>query len=109
MVSTDGPFGFGRLTIDTAIAYGEPFASATRWPALRRRTGYGWTGSKSRRVKEQLPAPPTSGWDGTYSFNADGRRIAVETVAAVAYPQAPLSGQLQFTASGVGAFDSPPV
>ena len=100
------PFGFGRLTIDTAIAYGEPFASATA--GLRfEGDGVRVDGLEIQKGEGTITGAAYVGWDGTYSFNADGRRIAVETVAAVAYPQASLSGQLQFTASGVGAFDSP--
>ena len=47
------------------------------------------------------------GWNGTYSFNADGRRIPMESVAAVHYPEAPLTGLLDFTADGSGTFDVP--
>src|SRR4030095_15148348 len=47
------------------------------------------------------------GWDGNYSFNADGTRIPVESLATVAFPRAPLSGLMQFTATGAGTFDVP--
>ena len=47
------------------------------------------------------------GWDGTYSFNFSGRRVPVETLNALSYPQAQLSGLLDFTAAGSGAFESP--
>src|SRR5207244_2873823 len=47
------------------------------------------------------------GWDSTYSFNADGRRIPVEQIAAFSYPRAPLSGTAEFTADGRGTFDAP--
>ncbi len=48
------------------------------------------------------------GWDGNYSFNADGARIPVESLqTTVAFPRAPLSGLLQFTATGAGTFDEP--
>jgi autotransporter translocation and assembly factor TamB len=47
------------------------------------------------------------GWDGTYSFNADGRRIPVESLQTASFPTAPLSGLLQFTATGAGNFDEP--
>ena len=47
------------------------------------------------------------GWDATYSGTLDGRDIAVERVATLADPRAPLSGVVQFTLSGAGAFDSP--
>ena len=99
-------FGFGRLTIDTAVAYGETFESATA--GLRfEGDGVRVDGLEVRKGEGTIIGAAYVGWDGTYSFNADGRRIAVETVEAVTSPQAPLSGQLQFTASGVGAFDVP--
>ena len=48
------------------------------------------------------------GWDSTYSFNADGRRIPAEQIAAFTFPNAPaLSGLVEFTASGSGSFDQP--
>ena len=47
------------------------------------------------------------GWDGNYSFNADGTRIPVESLTTAAFPRAPLSGLLQFTATGTGTFDVP--
>jgi autotransporter translocation and assembly factor TamB len=47
------------------------------------------------------------GWDGTYSFDANGTKIPVESLDMLAFPQAPLSGILDFTATGAGTFDSP--
>ena len=46
-------------------------------------------------------------WDGNYSFDADGSRIPVESLVTLSFPRAPLSGLMQFTASGTGTFDSP--
>ncbi len=47
------------------------------------------------------------GWDGTYSFNADGRRVPVESLAIARFPTLPLTGLLDFSASGSGTFDEP--
>ena len=47
------------------------------------------------------------GWNGTYSFNATGRRIPMESVKATAYPEMPLTGLLEFNADGNGTFDVP--
>ena len=47
------------------------------------------------------------GWKGLYSFNVSGRDIPVETVNALKYPEMQPSGQLDFTASGSGLFESP--
>ena len=47
------------------------------------------------------------GFDGTYSFNADGRRLPVETLGIAQSADIPLSGIFEFTASGSGEFDAP--
>jgi translocation and assembly module TamB len=47
------------------------------------------------------------GWDGNYSFDANGARIPVESLASVSFPRAPLSGLLQFNATGTGTFEAP--
>ena len=48
------------------------------------------------------------GWNGTYSFNADGRNVAVDTLALTTYPGYPtISGSLDFSASGTGTFEAP--
>ena len=100
------PQGFGRMSIADGVAYGEPFedghagltfeGAGVRIDAieLRKRTG-------------RITGAAYIGWNGTYSFNADARAIPMESVAAVAYPQAPLSGELSFTANGSGTFNSP--
>ena len=47
------------------------------------------------------------GWNGTYSFNASGRRIPIDGVKAASYPRAPLTGLLEFNADGSGTFEAP--
>ena len=47
------------------------------------------------------------GWDGTYSFNADARRVPVESLAVARFPTLPLTGLLDFSATGSGTFDEP--
>ena len=100
------PIGFGGMTIDDGVAYGEPFQKATA--SLR------FDGAGVRLDNVQLAKGSGSvtgaafvGWDSTYSFNADGRRIPVETMALLTYPRTPLSGVAEFTAGGSGAFDAP--
>ncbi len=102
----EGPNGFGRLQIDHGVAYDEPFERAT---ADLRFEGTGvrldrMTIAKSRGT---ITGAAWVGWEGTYSFNADGRRLPVESLKNFAFPQAPLSGVLQFTASGNGTFEAP--
>src|SRR5262249_34123827 len=47
------------------------------------------------------------GWDATYSFNADARRIPVESIDAMTFPDMPMTGYVDFSASGSGTFDEP--
>jgi hypothetical protein len=102
-----GPFGFGRMQIDRGVAYDEPFSEAdaglrfegkgVRLDAIQINKGGGLVNGAAY-----------VGWDGTYSFSVDGRRIAVETLDLTAFPgYPPLSGTLEFSASGTGDFDQP--
>jgi hypothetical protein len=101
-----GPFGFGTLTIDNGVAYGESFDSASG--TLRfEGNGVRIDGIQMKKGGGTAVGAAFVGWNGTYSFNADGRRIAMESVAALSYPEAPLHGQLEFTAGGTGTFDVP--
>ena len=95
------------MTIDDGVAYGEPFREGDGVPAVRAAAACGSTASRSRRAAAALTGAAFVGWDSTYSFNADGRRIPVETIVAFSYPRAPLSGVAEFTASGNGTFDAP--
>ena len=47
------------------------------------------------------------GWNGTYSFNLDGRAIPIETVSLSKKTSVPLSGLIDFTAGGSGTFEVP--
>jgi translocation-and-assembly-module (TAM) inner membrane subunit TamB-like protein len=100
------PFGFGGMTIDQGIAYGEPFEKAT---ASLRFDGTGVRLDSIRLAKGSgaVNGAAYVGWDATYSFNADGLRVPMETVAFVQYPGAELTGTAEFTATGNGTFDAP--
>ncbi|HET9467351.1 MAG TPA: translocation/assembly module TamB domain-containing protein, partial [Vicinamibacterales bacterium] len=101
-----GPFGFGTLTIDKGIAYGEPFETATG--SLRfEGNGVRIDGIQMRKSGGTAEGAAFVGWNGTYSFNATGRRIPMEGVKAMTYPQMPLTGLLEFNADGTGTFDVP--
>jgi translocation and assembly module TamB len=100
------PLGFGRLNIQTGTAYGETFEVATA--ALRfEGNGVRLDGIEIKKSLGGLTGAAWIGWDGTYSFNADGARIPVESLASAAFPKAPLSGRLQFNATGAGTFEEP--
>ena len=100
------PIGFGGMTIDNGVAYGEPFQTATA--SLRfDGTGVRLDGIDIAKGGGTVTGAAFVGWDSTYSFNADGRRIPMETLSMFAYPRAPLTGLAEFTASGSGTFDVP--
>ena len=100
------PFGFGRLLIEKGVAYGETFDSAQA--SLRFEGGGvrldGLTIAKSTGT---ATGAAWVGWDGNYSFDVDGRRIPVESLATLKLPRAPLSGLMQFNATGAGTFEAP--
>lgn len=100
------PFGFGRMTIADGVAYGEAFEHAVAGVRLE--------GSGVRLDDLQLAKGTGTGtgaafvgWNGAYSFNVEARNIAVETLNATAGSTLPLSGLIDFTASGSGTFDKP--
>ena len=92
--------------LEDATANGESFERAT---AGLRFEGNGVRLDAIDVVKGQgtVTGAAFVGWDGTYSFNVDGRSVSLESVDALAMPETPLSGQMQFSASGSGAFESP--
>jgi hypothetical protein len=100
------PYGFGRMTITAGRAYGEAFDTAA---ANLRFEGNGVRLDRIEMAKSsgRLTGAAFVGWDGTYSFNADARRIPVETIDAMTWPDMPLSGLVDFSASGSGDFDDP--
>jgi hypothetical protein len=100
------PVGFGAMTIDDGAAYGEPFQ---RGAASLRFEGNGvrLDGVTIAKTGGTITGAAFVGWDGTYSFNADGRRIPVERTALFAYPRAQPSGMIEFSASGSSTFADP--
>ena len=100
------PLGFGRLIIENGTAYGETFDVATA--SLRfEGNGVRLDGIDIKKSTGGVTGAAWVAWDGNYSFNADGARIPVESLVSVAFPKAPLSGRLQFNATGAGTFEEP--
>jgi hypothetical protein len=100
------PLGFGRLQIQEGIAYGETFEEMTS--ALRfEGTGVRLDTIQITKSTGRATGAARVGWDGTYSFNVEGTRIPVESLKTLSFPRAPLSGLLQFNATGAGNFDDP--
>ena len=102
----EGPVGYGAMAVVDGAAYGEPFETAT---ADLRFEGNGvrLDGIDIKKGDGTITGAAFVGWNGTYSFNATGHRLSVESLALAASPRLPLSGQLEFTASGSGEFESP--
>ncbi|MDQ3171082.1 MAG: hypothetical protein M3Q55_13175, partial [Acidobacteriota bacterium] len=101
------PHGFGTVTIVDGVAWDEPFDRATaslrfEGTGVRLDDLRGWKGGGT------MTGAAWVGWDGRYSFNADGTAIPVQSLAMMTYPQLPpFTGQLQFSASGTGVTDAP--
>lgn len=101
-----GPFGKGTLRIDNGIAWGETFDSAAGNLTF---TGVGLEVTPIVMTKGpgRVRGSASIFWDYTYSFDADGSKIPVESLTSFTLPKAPLSGVLDFKAHGAGAFDHP--
>ena len=100
------PLGFGSMVITNGVAYGEPFQRASA--ALR----FEGAGVRLDNIEMEKGTGRGSGaafvgWNGTYSFNFDARRIPVESLAAAKQSAAPLSGFLDINAGGSGTFEFP--
>lgn len=101
------PYGFGSMSIEKGVAYDEPFDRASA--ALRfEGAGVRLDGIEIRKADGRGVGAAFVGFDGTYSFNLNGQRLPLASVALLqgeALP--PLSGVLDFTAAGKGVFDFP--
>jgi hypothetical protein len=100
------PIGFGAMTIDDGRAYGETFQKAS---ASLRFDGAGvrLDGVSLAKATGTVTGAAFVGWDGTYSFNVDGRRIPAESIAAFEYPTVQPAGLIDFAAAGSSTFADP--
>jgi len=100
------PVGFGGITLDRLVAYGEPFSGATA--SLRfEEAGVRLDGLTVDKDGGSISGAAFVGWDATYSFNVDGRRIPVESIGRLRFAKTPLSGIAEFSANGSATFDAP--
>lgn len=99
----DRPDGFGSLRFDKGVAWDESFEYATA--SLRfEYAGLRTDGIELHKSTGIVRGAAFSDWHtSTYSFNVDGQRIPVESLDTWRFPQAPLTGMLQFTANGTGS------
>jgi hypothetical protein len=102
-----GPYGFGRATVADAVAYDEYYSSASS--ALRFDGTGVWLDGFEVHKGDTGIARGTAHveWLGDYSFNADARNVPVDSVQMLTYHQAPLTGTIEFTASGGGNLIEP--
>ena len=100
------PYGDGTLALGQGVAYGEPFDQAD---AGLRFDGDGvWLdGFEVRKGRGEVTGAMYIRWNGTYSVNADGRGLALETARVAEGAGVPVTGALDFGISGAGAFDAP--
>ena len=99
-------FGFGRLTLDHPVAYGEPFDSVSA--GLRfEGNGVRLDGLEIRKGEGTATGAAFIRWDAFYSFTLDARNVGVDTFEAVSQQSVPLSGTFEGQASGTGFFDDP--
>ena len=100
------PFGSGVLEMAQFVAWGEPFDRAT---ARLRFDGDGvrLDGLRIGKGPGALTGAMFIRWDATYSFNLDGRDLAMASITSWRHPQVPLHGSVQLAAAGAGAFAAP--
>ena len=101
------PHGFGSMTIARGVAYDEPFSEATASLQFEGE-GVRLNGIEMRKGGGTVNGAAYVAWAGTYSFDVDGRNLAVDTLTLTSYPGYPtLFGSLDFTATGSGTFEEP--
>lgn len=100
------PVGTGRLVVEDGVAYGETFDRATS-PLQFEGNGVRLEALEIGKSTGTVTGAAWVAWEGSYSFNVDGRRIPVESLRTLEFPTAPLSGLLQFNATGAGTFEVP--
>jgi hypothetical protein len=101
------PFGFGRMTIVDGTAYGERFETASA--GLRfEGSGVRMDSLEMTKGAGAITGAAYVGWNGAYSFNADGKDVAVDSLNVTSFPDLPaLTGVMDFSASGSGTFLEP--
>ena len=100
------PFGFGSLSLVEPEAWGEPFgfaAAGLRFEGV----GVRMDGLELGKGSGQLTGATFIRWDGTYSFNIDGRDIRLESIRGFGVNRARLGGSATFAASGAGSLADP--
>ncbi len=100
------PFGYGRLVVTDATAWGEPFERATA-PMRFEGQGVRLDAMEITKAGGTVTGAAYVGWDGRYSFNARGERIPFESLASIKFGKTEWSGLMHFSANGASTFLSP--
>ncbi len=100
------PFGYGRLSITDATAWGEPFERATA-PMRFEGQGVRLDAIEIAKAGGTMTGAAYVGWDGRYSFNVRGDRIPLESLASIKYGKSEWTGLMRFSAGGASTFANP--
>lgn len=110
-VNVHGPYarmlGSGTMTLDHGEAWHEEFQHATGDLTFTG-DGLGIANIHMTKGPGTISGSADIKWsDASYSFNAEGRGVPVESLENFQIPQAPLTGIMHFTAEGSAPFASP--
>jgi translocation and assembly module TamB len=101
------PLGFGQMTIADGAAYGESFETASAAVRLEGE-GVRLDSLLISKAGGRATGAAYVGLDGTYSFNLVGRGVPVDRLTAARTGTMPaVTGRVDFTAGGSGAFARP--
>jgi hypothetical protein len=98
--------GSGDLRIDRGVAWDEKFETASGQLEFDGR-GVDISDIRMEKAGGTITGAADLRWDGTYSFEAAGQRVPVQSLENFRFPKAPLTGLLNFSVSGAGTFDNP--
>jgi hypothetical protein len=110
-VTVHGPYarmeGAGTMTLDHGVAWREEFQHATGDLTFTG-DGLGISNIAMTKGPGTISGSADIKWaDASYSFNAEGTGVPVESLDNFQLPQAPLTGLMHFTAGGAAPFASP--
>ncbi|MGH9254178.1 MAG: translocation/assembly module TamB domain-containing protein [Vicinamibacterales bacterium] len=101
------PYGFGQMAIVEGVAYRQPFETAISAVRLED-NGVRLDSLQIVKTGGRATGAAFVGYNGTYSFNLDGRGMPIESVAmATSATASSFSGRVDFSAGGSGTFDRP--
>ncbi|HTM03558.1 MAG TPA: translocation/assembly module TamB domain-containing protein [Vicinamibacterales bacterium] len=100
------PVGTGTMQITNGVAYGEPFATASAGLTFEG-DGVALNNIQIAKGTGSARGSAVVRWNGTYSFSIDGRDLPLESLSVTSKSPLPISGLVDFSAGGSGAFSMP--